>query len=77
MRTKINQNVYKTETSSGFHEWHRKCKRFLLFPKTIGNERRWWETAEWEEIFQDNPFLGPSEYSNFPFDCWVAVKWLN
>lgn len=77
MRTKINEDLFKVETQSGYNEWHRKRKKFLLFPKTIGNEKRWWETAEWEEIFQDNPFLGPSEYSDIPYESWVAVKWLN
>jgi hypothetical protein len=77
MRTEINKDVFKVETGTQFHNWHRRRKRFLIFPKTIGDEKRWWEVAEWEEIFQDNPFLAPSEDHSIPYDKWVAIKWLN
>lgn len=77
MRTEVNKDMFEVQTESGFMKRHRKRKRFLLFPKTIENEKRWWEVAEWEEVFQDNPFLGPSEYSDIPYDKWVAIKWLN
>jgi hypothetical protein len=70
-------DYFEVPTINGFWKWHRKRKKFLLFPKTIGKETRWWETAEWEEVWQDNPFLAPSDDLSVPYDSWMAIKWLN
>ena len=76
MRTEDIKGLFEVPTTNGFWKWHRKCKRFLLFPKTIDNEKRWWEVAEWEEVFQDDPFMFPSD-CGYPYDKWIALKWLN
>ena len=47
--------------------WCRARKRFLLFPKTIGDEKRWLETAVWKD---EHP-LESYEYSS-----WDSVEWL-
>jgi hypothetical protein len=46
---------------------------FLLLPKTIGRERRWLETAIWEEEFIP---LYPILYPNPLHGNWISVRWL-
>ena len=80
MRTKLRKNEFIIDTGMGGkrNNWcsrHRICKKFLIFPKTIDNERRWLETAKWEEMYQDNPFMYPSDGG--PYMEWVAIKWID
>ena len=42
---------------------------FLLFPKRIGKEYRWWERAEWEEVYE---YLMPDGLG-----MWVPTRWVN
>lgn len=51
----------------------RKRKTFLIFPKTINNECRWLEFAEWEEILE-HIFMGFEDGNQI---YWRGVKWLN
>ena len=54
---------YETRVRSGF----------LLFPKRIGTERRWLETAAWEEEFIPSyPFFYPERLDGW----WIPVKWV-
>ena len=39
-------------------------KKSLIFPKTIGDETRWLEVAEWEETFK-YVWNGPLGYPQF------------
>ena len=43
-------------------------KGFLIFPKTIDNETRWLEYAEWRDYWQ--PSCG--EYSRWVHDKWIT-----
>lgn len=44
----------------------RTVERFLWFPKTLENERRWLERARWEERYLVGSF---GRY-------WIAKRWL-
>jgi hypothetical protein len=66
MRTEAIKGMYKVGET-----YYRKRKAFLLFPKTIDNEKRWLEVAEWEEVWHGIPAEG-GQYS-----YWDAIKWLN
>jgi len=66
MRTEAIKGMYKVGET-----YYRRRKTFLLFPKTIDNEKRWLEVAEWEEVWNGCPFEG-GQYSS-----WDATKWLN
>ena len=66
MRTEKIKGLYKVNDT-----YYRHRKKFLLFPKTIDNEKRWWEVAEWKEIWNGCPFEGGA------YAGWSAVKWLN
>jgi hypothetical protein len=46
---------------------------FLLFPKTIGRERRWLETAIWEEEFIP---LYPNLFPDVLYGYWKLLKWI-
>ena len=51
----------------------RIVKRFLLFPKRIKDERRWLETATWE---QEYCFY----YATYRYGdsyCWVDIRWVD
>jgi hypothetical protein len=65
----------KTEAIKGMYKvgdvYFRTRKKFLLFPKTINNERRWLEYAEWEEYWDYIPFEGGC------YSSWIAIEWLN
>ena len=51
---------------------HKRTKRaFLWFPKKIGGETRWLETASWKERY-----LPTHHYSDDP-SSWVAMYWIN
>jgi hypothetical protein len=78
MRTEKIKGMFEVPTKSDFWKWHRKRKRFLIFPKTIGNEKRWWEIAEWEEVWQDDPFMFPSDCGyKYEYEKWMPIKWIN
>ena len=47
----------------------RIIKKFLLVPKTINNELRWLEKAEYKEIFLT--------ISGFPQGYWTEYEWIN
>lgn len=47
--------------------------RFLIFPKIIDNELRWWETVSWEETVQKVYTFGNQD---FTFK-WIPTKWLD
>lgn len=47
-------------------------KKFLFFPKTIKNETRWLEFAEWKKIF----VCYPSNHWENPA-YWSAIEWIN
>ena len=45
----------------------KKRKAFLIIPKTIGDESRWLEYAEWEEKCHAHWYYGWE---------WVPTRWL-
>lgn len=47
--------------------------RFLLFPKRIGDQTRWLETARWSEIRK----LHPSTPLEGEYWYWEADQWLD
>ena len=49
--------------------YYRNRKKFLFFPKTIGNETRWWEVAEWKEYWFNN--------TSWEFMRWEALEWID
>jgi hypothetical protein len=49
--------------------WYYNRKVFLFFPKTIGEETRWLEWAEWQEVWAETKSIDPIE--------WQPIKWLN
>lgn len=48
-------------------------KEFLIFPLTINNERRWWETAVWKEEYRVIYTGGPANPGLR--DMWVPIEW--
>jgi hypothetical protein len=47
--------------------------KFLLFPKRIGTELRWLETASWrEEFVPEHPILYPNNLDGY----WRPLKWI-
>jgi len=59
MRKEAIKGLYKVDDI-----YYRNVKKFLFFPKTINNEIRWWETAEWKEVW-----IGCG--------IWRDVNWIN
>lgn len=45
----------------------RTRRRFLVWPKTIGNLTRWWEFAMWEERY----------HRGVTMSWWEARRWLD
>jgi hypothetical protein len=66
MRTEAVKGMYKVGDT-----YYRNVERFLFFPKTINNERRWWEVAKWKEAWNGCPFDGGI------YASWGAIEWLN
>jgi hypothetical protein len=62
MRTEAIKGMYKVGDT-----YYRNRKKFLFFPKTIDNERRWWEVAEWKQVW-----CPAGEWS-----CWEDVAWID
>lgn len=50
----------------------RTFTQFLLWPKTIGNETRWLETAVWEERCH-----GTGGEINPRFSLWHYTRWIS
>ena len=48
-----------------------KRNKFLLFPKVIDNELRWFEKASWEESYVCCGFGTDFHWS------WEGVRWIN
>lgn len=48
----------------------RVCRKFLLLPKTIGYETRWFEIASWAQVECYNPYAFHSWY-------WDDMHWIN
>lgn len=50
-------------------------KKFLLFPKTINKQMRWFEQATWEEEYTIDYFRG-SDGLRYIRHYWRKNKWL-
>lgn len=66
MRTEAIKGMYKVGGT-----YYRNRKKFLFFPKTIDNEKRWWEVAEWKQRWNDCPFDGGA------YAGWEDVAWID
>ena len=64
MRTEVIKGMYKVGDV-----YYRKRKKFLFFPKTIDNEKRWLEVAEWEEYWHNN--------TSWEYMRWIPTKWID
>ena len=53
--------------SSPVHGQERIVRRFLLWPKYIGGQARWLETAEWLQEFD----------SHYPDRGWHDLDWVD
>lgn len=57
----------------------RMRKAFLLFPKTIGNECRWLEVAEWEEVCRCKTEYFVNRYYELTINeiiWWEGIRWI-
>ena len=54
----------------------RIIKIFLLFPKTIGRETRWFEYSEYKQIFTSAP-MRTSKGKLYYYKYWKDTEWLN
>ena len=62
MRTKVSKpKLGDTRTKKGF----------LLFPKTIGNSRRWFEFAAWVQVHSLVPGPLPGKWPEWVNDHWI------
>ena len=50
----------------------RMKRAFLVVPKTIDDEVRWFEIAAWEEVYQ-RICTGEKSY----YCVWLPTRWLN
>lgn len=50
----------------------RQIFAFLYLPKSINGETRWWESACWEEEYQNI-----HNYDWHDQQFWVATRWLS
>jgi hypothetical protein len=54
-----------------------QCKsRFLFLPKTIGDEWRWLERAEWKEVLVETAKFLDIGVTVSVLE-WIPVEWLN
>jgi len=67
MRWNINRKSYEMRDT-------RIRRKFLLFPMTINEERRWFEVAEWEEKVFSIYTTGRSQKVRY---SWCNTRWLN
>lgn len=50
-------------------------RRFLLFPRCIGNECRWFEFVKIEQVYTDiDPHENHNKYEN---EYWFDYRWIN